>query len=43
MAVAQSSFINKGLLKTTSCRDPLLDLKQVGDYTKFKGLYVSFR
>ena len=50
MAVTQSSSRNKGLLKifdllvgNTSKRVPLLDLKQVADFTKFERSYVSFR
>ena len=50
MAVTQASFTNKCLLKlfgflvsNTSKRAPLLDLKQVADFTKFERLYVSFR
>ena len=45
MAVTQSSFTNKGLfgllVSNTSKRVPLLDLKQLANFTKFKILYVS--
>ena len=49
MAVAQSSFTNKGLLKifwfisNTSTTVPLLELQKVTDFTKFERLYVSLR
>ena len=40
MPVTHFSSTNRGLLNNTSKTAPLLDLKQVANFTKFERLYV---